>query len=504
MSSLDEDTEATVELESNVQDLFSQPPIASKMSPPDNTEATVELESSVQDLFAHPPIVATMSALDDAEATVELESTVQDLFAQPQEALDSRSEISVDSPTDQMDITEPDQTVDLEVDMASLLAVADTKKHQSSRHSISRLEMFSESDDDTMSMDIDTSKFGGELKADEDNTIELECDMQALLGAAAGGKANQLQLSMSDSPATIGSRPRRSSVSTGRFSLAPQSRLSLTAEGEVIVNDLSHIEQTDYPMDSSVASISPARAVEAVDEVLDLNEVELFLASGLTVDARRDTSDILTEVSESAQALVMPVTTDAMNTILAEVCKEVDARIDPEVDLGTLLSSCDENREHYLTLQKALRSRDQDVCGQLERLAETVRIEVESEWLDWLVSVTESLKGPFDGMKEDIHETESRINGATELISDTREILSTMESKAIQKAKRKSLDGRMVSRWMQNLIICIHRLNSNMCSILFVLGGHFLPRRGDRRYGGTARALEGLHGVRSDRARGSS
>jgi hypothetical protein len=357
-----------------------------------------------------------------------------------------------------MNITEPEHTVALEVDMASLLAYPDTKE-QSRRHSISQRHSFSDSDDDAM--DVDTSTVGGGLNANEDNTIELECDMEALLGASHGEKVKQLRLSVSDSPSTIG-RGRRSSMSTGRFSLAPKSRLSLTAEGDVIINDLSNIEQADTTVDASVASMSPQAEVEMVNEVLDLNEVELFLASGYKVDAKRDASDILTEVSESTRAFVMPVTTDAMNAILVEVCNEVDNRIDPEVDLGLLLSSCDENRENYLTLQKALRTQDQGVCGQLEQLAENVRIQVESEWLDWLVSVAESLKGPFDGMQEEIRELESRINGETELISETREILSTMESKAIQKAKRKSLDGRMVSEWMRKLVICFHRLNSNV------------------------------------------
>jgi hypothetical protein len=441
-------TEPTVELESNVQDLFAQPPITTEAPPLDNAEPTVELESSVQDLFAQPPIASKSAPSYSGDETVELEGNFQDFLAQPQEALDTQSDMSVDSPTAQMNITEPEHTVALEVDMASLLAYPDTKQ-QSRRHSISQPETFSDTDDDAMSMDVDASTVGGALNADEDNTIELECDMQALLGTAHGEKENQLRLSMSDSPSTIG-RGRRSSMSTGRFSLAPKSRLSLTAEGDVIINDLSHIEQADSAVDASVASMSPQAEVEMVNEVLDLNEVELFLASGL--DAKRAVSDILTEVSESTHALVMPVTTDAMNAILAEVCNEVDNRIDPAVDLGELLGSCEENRENYLTLQKALRAQDEDVCGQLERLAENVRIQVESEWMDWLVSVTESLKGPFDGMQEEINEFESRINGETELISETREILSTMESKAIQKAKRKSLDVRMVSEWMHNLV----------------------------------------------------
>jgi hypothetical protein len=58
-------------------------PIASGMAPLDTTEPTVELESNVQDLFAQPPIVAEVPPLDNAEPTVELESSVQDLFAQP-------------------------------------------------------------------------------------------------------------------------------------------------------------------------------------------------------------------------------------------------------------------------------------------------------------------------------------------------------------------------------------------------------------------------------------
>jgi hypothetical protein len=438
-------------------------PTASGTAPPDTTEPTVELESNVQDLFA-----SKSTPFNGGDETVELEGNFQDFLAQPQEASDTQSDMSVDSPTAQRNITEPEHTVALEVDMASLLAYPDSKQ-QSRRKSISQPETFTDTDDDAMSMDVDTSTVGGGLNADEDNTIELECDMQALLGAAHGEKANQLRLSVSDSPSTIG-RGRRSSMSTGRFSLAPKSRLSLTVEGDVIINDLSNIEQDDVTVDASVASMSPQAEVEMVNEVLDLNEVELFLASGL--DTKRDVSDILTEVSESTHALI-PVTTDAMNAILAEVCNEVDNRIDPEVDLGDLLGSCEENRENYLTLQRALRAQDKDVCGQLERLAENVRIQVESEWLDWLVSVAESLKGPFDGMQEEINGFESRINGETELISETREILSSMESKAIQKAKRKSLNGRMVSEWMHNLVICFHRLNFNVCSLLFLFRSLF-------------------------------
>jgi hypothetical protein len=98
-------------------------------------------------------------------------------------------------------------------------------KEQSRRQSTSKRESFSDTDDDAMSMDVDTSTVGAALNADEDNTIELECDMQALLGAAHGERSNQLRLSVSDSPSTIG-RGRRSSMSTGRFSLAPKSRLS--------------------------------------------------------------------------------------------------------------------------------------------------------------------------------------------------------------------------------------------------------------------------------------
>jgi len=389
------------------------------------------------------------SFLEESYPTVELEGDFQDLLAQPQEGVDTQRDMSLATTEEQTDLTETEYTVALDVDMASVLAQAATEK-QSGCLSLSRVETILEKDDDAMSMDMDTSNFGDESKMDEDNTIELESDIQALLGALQVGKAAQLHFSMSESPSTISSGRRRSSMSASarRFSLAPQSRLSIATDGEVInEGDVLNTETEDSRVD-----ISMAEEAKAVEQVLDLNGAELVQASGLELDAERDTADILTKVGQSTEELGIFMTTDAMNAILYEVCKEVDARTEPEADLDGLLSS-EESRQQYLMLQNALRGQDEGVCHQLEQLAAKVRAQVESEWTNWLVSVAESLKSPFEGIKGDICDSESRINEAAQLVSETREILDTMESKAIQKAKRKSLDGRMVSVLIGKLFV---------------------------------------------------
>lgn len=437
-SILTEVAEETVELESNVQDLFAQPQDAMDAQADDMSVDSSSQEAGTADQ------ASGISFLEGAaEATIELETNVQDLFSVPQVRSTAQSELSVDSPGG---LVEAEHTVDLELDMNTLLAGADMGKPSSGRPSISRKDTIEEASDENMSMDIDSSRFGDESKMDEDNTIELETDIQALLGGSEVVKTQKLRFSMSDSPSTTGRRPRRSSASSRRFSIAPQGRLSLTADGSVIETDIDilSVEEDNSPNDTTMESVV-AEEENTVEEVLDLSGTELVNIFGVGMDTKGEVSDVLTGVREATRELAVPMTTNAMNEILSEVCKEVDARTEPEVDLNALLNSSEENRDKYLTLQKALRAQDPGVCGQLEQLAGCVRNQVKTEWASWLVSVTESLKGPFDGIKDELHQNESSIDDASALVSETREILSTMENKAIQKAKRKSLEGRMVS-----------------------------------------------------------
>jgi hypothetical protein len=94
-----------------------------------------------------------------------------------------------------------------------------------------------------------------------------------------------------------------------------------------------------------------------------------------------------------------------------------------------------------ISLSESTQGQDGDVCGQLEQLwQESVSHQVESEWLDWLVSVAESLKGPLsrNAKRKFIQEISNHVSMAKqELISET-EIAANNGVKPF-KAKRKEL-----------------------------------------------------------------
>ena len=404
---------------------------------PDLTEDTVEIEADMNALLQGippGPRAESQSALSPElleDSTVELEEDVEQVL---QRTAESAADMSLES---SFSMTVPDRTVDLEVNMGALLNSAAGGETEDSRMD----ESMSDANEKTIAENVPNPE--------EDKTVELELDMGALLSGADNKDASQVFLSMNASPSTLGSRRRRSSISSRSFNLAPARRDSLLTEED----GKSYLEsEPTEPMDARESAPTGSPILEAEDEISsNPAEVELTLKhrdllelpETALVDAR-PTTDLLVEMS---QALCDINLHDTANAIVSEVCKEVDGTMDPELDLDAIVDPSEpENANNLRKLQAKVDNGGKETVMQgMTGLVEATRASERGKWTEWLLSVAESMKAPIEDKQGELEVAIARIVEKDSVLLDTQQSLSSMASKAVRRAKRKSFTQRKVS-----------------------------------------------------------
>jgi hypothetical protein len=324
-----------------------------------------------------------------------------------------------DSGMDESDVSRQN-TVSLEANMSELLKFigftdgdtpADEKSHDLSRsrdHGISK----GVPDDSRMQLE-------------EENTVELEMNMSALLMATEF----DLETSMNVSPKTARNRRRRSSISSRRFSLVPESRLSLSTDGHIV----------DSEGDEKVA-LSLAEQEKSTPSSIEtpLTRKDVFCA--LSLDKTPSSSDFLKEVTGLLRDAEYGVT---LNAVYSQVVDHIEETTDPPLDDHMKLVSGD--------LQRALTSGKKN---KYEMLAQSVQANELKRWTSWLISVADTLAVPLKDLYVELSQKIHVIDKNCSWIEESLHLLSSLEQRAALRARKRSFSQRKVSKRM------LQRLNT--------------------------------------------
>ena len=409
--------EDTVEIEADMNALLNgiAPPTSLQTSPLKEMNEEDEMEV----------------AKTDETTTVELEDNVEQVLNATEE---SAVDMSMESTTASIGA---ERTVELEVNMQDLL-----------HHGAETTDILPQTSQLVESMDlyVEEEKKDEEVPpAEEDRTVELELNMADLLSGVEDKDASQALLSMSASPSTIRKRRRRSSISSRRFSLAPETRLSLSTDGEVFDPSDAMEEEEEYssPGAKNEMDASKAKTSEQEEPVeLNLKRFDLIKKSKVKIDGDRPATDLLVHIT---QALGEVDLLDTANSVLEQIIEEVSGTTEPDIELNQVVSASEESIDNMLKLQSMLEQGDEDYLEEeFSTLVAAIRGVEENKWLKWLTSVANSIMAPLEEKRREYENAITEIASKTMSVQDTHNALTSLASKAVQRAQRKSFLERKV------------------------------------------------------------
>jgi hypothetical protein len=311
-----------------------------------------------------------------------------------------------------------------------------------------------------------------DYQADEDNTLgEFDNADKRLIvdrvpegrdGSSNGESKEKLAVELAESPVNSVGRSRRSSLMSRRFSLAPAGRLSLSSNGEILLDsaDTNASAPVETPRESigaggeSDAAKLNKEPEKPTNEPIDITSAEIAEAAGAnSVDPFSalgpKASDVLVRFSSSARELNNAIVSESLSQFVTAVCGEVESRTETESDLVISLTSIIEKKpDQLLGFQRVLRSNQNEPAKQdFQRLSDMVKRSVTSDWYSWSSLVLETLltQLPTEKVLMDLKGDMSILGAASKLSNDTREQLSMIANQTIQRARKRSLARRNVS-----------------------------------------------------------
>ncbi|KAL7579876.1 hypothetical protein ACA910_004886 [Epithemia clementina (nom. ined.)] len=316
-----------------------------------------------------------------------------------------------------------DQTVGLEDNMAILLAQTQSRE-----------------DATIVSRDFVTSKRKLELdpNGDEDNTVELEWDMNEVL-------AHVDRDSNIHSSESLNKKRRKSVGSLRRFSVMPQKDKPMdyndsnavhsnlndeSGNSQNLNNEADHVVEADGQIDKTVVSLKPG-------DVLGL--IRILKSEDLPEDMTATMNDCFGK-SGNFRAI------DGMVDFLEEVCNQLKTGGLPAATPDFFGSASAECRDIVLNLQRFVRTGDQSEIEQaFGRIASAVGRSERIGWLTWFVQGSEQFLEHTTAVVESMINEQQNLKTRIEFIERSEKILFDCERKKVQKARRKSLERRKVN-----------------------------------------------------------
>lgn len=379
--------EDTVQIEADMNALLNGvQPVAKFPAIAFPEDQTIELEGNMEQLLqdntGSPPMTTSPRSTDESKQS-------SSPLAQEQQSMDLEN------------------TVELENNLGSLLSEMDPRRA-------------------SVGSTVATAK--------EEKTVELEFNMEALLSSTGGDKT---EVSMLASPSTIRNRRSFSLRSSERFSLVPESRLSVDTDGAATEPDATGSMDWDVTEVELNVPVQPltltTKEVVADKRVLDSLESAQF------------STDILNTVLTALQEIQLTDTVDAMYSAVSE---QVISTTDPEVDLNSALVVIDEANEVNLkNLQTIIRQGSaQEMIAPLQELSNAVSRSEKSKWSDWQLSVVETLKQPLVDMRGEVEDATVSIHESIEALTEAAELVVSLENNQVRQAKLKSYTQRKVRK----------------------------------------------------------
>jgi hypothetical protein len=419
---------------------------------------------------------STMSHTREDEQTVELEGGIEGLL----QNIGTRKKRKTPTTASETDATNPEHSpTDSSVEMTDAQSIASVNSAKSDKFT-SKFKL------DAQKLSFSPSRAhlnhcaleDESMDIDEGDTVELENGMTGLLAAAGvrdilagvgtitsaaeNGRpptalpADRIQkapwgtTSPKESDISVASkRSRRSSLTRRRFSLVPADGVEVSMDGSIKIHENSFISER------SVSFLSPVtteiRASTALShETVTLTFEEILETVAIDPDALKPKrslheGDLVVRFNSTAN-VGNDLAFHRWNHFIHAVCGEVERRTDNDGTAAEALASTfEEQPERFGTLQRQLRSKENDNLTELlQSLLTEGRKAIAAEWNMWLGSVMESFSNP---LTEVVGESSDELAFSKEISEEyerVQHLISMISTKKIQRARRKSLVRRKV------------------------------------------------------------
>ena len=372
-----------------------------------------------------------------------------------------------------------DDTAEIEIDMQTLMKynlhnVQEAGRTPGAKHSLKRMDSI---DDSNMSVDsttihislneptmtLESDMFAllhdeslvkdsnaQEIQCVEENTIELETDINALLHVPATANDDSIHvgrrsLIFDDEPTfeleadinlllpndATGVNTSHAPFESRRFSIAPSRRLSVSLDG--------HFDHSTSENSAVVDVCSRGKTSDVA--VFDLEVGEIVDFSSIRSYLLPNEKDLLIEVEHSMRVNGI---SDTMAAFTAQVLQMIESQTEPDIGPNSVVEMTD-NTSHMFALQNYFRSEDKEEYSEVKTVASSLNEFDKFEWQQWLVSATEQLGRPLNEKSMEIADAIKQLD---QLCMDTEKSLAFVTNKAVQQARKKSADQRVVSRYL--------------------------------------------------------
>lgn len=297
------------------------------------------------------------------------------------------------------------------------------------------------------------------IQSEEENTIELETDINALLNVPTmlneesihvGRRSlifddeptveleSDINLLLPDDP--IGNSATKPPIESRRFNIFPSRRLSISLDGS-----FNHTNSEDSAVvtilhnDEFINDEIPTKATFnlKIREIVDYSSIRSMLVSSK--------KDFLVKVENAMRKNGI---SDTMAAFTAQVLQMIESQTDPEIEPNSVLEINEENISLFLALQSYCRSKNNGEFSELKKmLASSLDDFDKFEWLQWLVSATEQLSRPLDDKSTELAD---EIKHLDEVCIDTEQSLASVTNKSVLMARKKDTEKREVS--------CLHTI----------------------------------------------
>eukprot|EP00547_Thalassionema_nitzschioides_P013199 CAMPEP_0194260296 /NCGR_PEP_ID=MMETSP0158-20130606/45440_1 /TAXON_ID=33649 /ORGANISM="Thalassionema nitzschioides, Strain L26-B" /LENGTH=1678 /DNA_ID=CAMNT_0039000383 /DNA_START=47 /DNA_END=5080 /DNA_ORIENTATION=- len=388
----------------------------------------------------------TVNEERDETKTIELEETVSSLLKVS--SMDSNSETKAlsandiyvaSSPDSSVDYASPDaevgafssdETVELETDLSSILALATQRSENTGPlPSLKLTDKFP-----TMASNLvpktNRMSFGYSLlnnSASKDNTLPLDF------------MASPMSLIGSDRK-SLGSG-RKSLGSQSRFSLRKAARLSISSAGEISFN--SKVDESDILIeDDEDSSSEHSKEKDEIAQSFDVTSQELMqfvdFDVGMSVENPYDTfeNSILSFCVNSNT--VNSTISDSIQSFAEAVCGEVEEKVavssDSEACYSSFLSNISDDK---LKFQLWLRNDSNN--SEIHLISNSIKVLVQHEWLTWEKMVADSLLNAIDQIADEYAAEDGNLTKFTKMLEEMNDVINTQKGKAAERAKQRTM-----------------------------------------------------------------
>jgi len=235
-----------------------------------------------------------------------------------------------------------------------------------------------------------------------------------------------------DTLVSVGSRQRRSSTASRRFSIAPSGRLSMAADGSFSMA----LEETEH--------VAPDQELTtpSTQEEFDLQAGEILGLPELQSICKADDNDFLLSILGVLKKL--NVVDGGMNELVGQICYGMESQITEDVRQDQRVEIAPENLEYSLVLQQLLRSEDNEsIRASLEQLAISHHAGDKYTLCEWIVSAVKLIEGP---VAEKNREISNEIKLLCDLCDETERRMLETNTSAARKARRRRMKQEKVRR----------------------------------------------------------